>query len=65
MVAGDDDAYAELVAMDSRRFKSAPNIARRAQARCSSCKLFKRGTADSECEHCGYSPAHGFSESPF
>ena len=66
MVAGDDDAYAELVARDSLRFKSRPNVARRPQARCGGCKLFKRGTADSECEHCGYSPAHGYRDAiPF
>lgn len=60
MVAGDDAAYAELVAMDSKRFKPAPNVARRAQARCGGCKLFKRGAQDSQCEHCGYSPANGY-----
>jgi hypothetical protein len=66
MISGDDAAYAEMVAMDSKRFRPKRLGGTFVQPRCGACHKFKRGARDSECEHCGYSPAHGYRDAmPF
>lgn len=56
MIAGDDDAYSELVARGMPQTRPGTKHPR---ARCEACNVFKASTV-AQCKACGYVPGQGY-----